>query len=334
MKHGVLEFAGFRLDPTEGRLRYQERDVALQPKCFALLRALAQADGAVCSKQALIDEVWPDVSVTESSLLRAMSILRASLREAAGNGDLVRTPPEVQSPRGFVGRGPELAALAASLDRIHAGHCAGVQIRGEPGVGKSRLALEFATVARNRGAHAILATCHEADGGVAYAALAQLAAQAAAIVDAADVALPRSVLEDLATLVPSLADGEASARRAVDPELRRIRAFRAFASLIDLAVSVRPLVLIVDDLQWIDPASLRGIEFFAAQLLDQRVMLLLCARNAMRFEAPELESVEWARRTLEPGQAFRDRGRHRVARTEKQHDALIEELRREELDAA
>ncbi|MGH7821493.1 MAG: AAA family ATPase, partial [Candidatus Binatia bacterium] len=68
----------------------------------------------------------------------------------------------------LVGRERELADLEAGLDDALAGRGRSFLIRGEPGIGKTRLADEIALVASQRGARALWGRCSEAGGAPAY----------------------------------------------------------------------------------------------------------------------------------------------------------------------
>src|SRR5262249_19026015 len=68
----------------------------------------------------------------------------------------------------FVGRRSEVAELSAGIDDALAGHGRLFLLRGEPGIGKTRLADEVMREARARGARALVGRCWEAGGAPAY----------------------------------------------------------------------------------------------------------------------------------------------------------------------
>ena len=88
---GALHFADFDVDLERGELRVRGAVIALRPKSFALLVYLARHPGRLLSKDELIGAVWPDVAVTDDSLVQCISELRAAL----GDGDqhLIKTVP-------------------------------------------------------------------------------------------------------------------------------------------------------------------------------------------------------------------------------------------------
>jgi DNA-binding winged helix-turn-helix (wHTH) protein len=74
-----LRFDRFELDEAEARLTCAGKPVALAPKPFAVLCALARTPGRLVTKNALLDLVWGHRFVSESVLKSAISELRAAL---------------------------------------------------------------------------------------------------------------------------------------------------------------------------------------------------------------------------------------------------------------
>jgi TolB-like protein/DNA-binding winged helix-turn-helix (wHTH) protein/Flp pilus assembly protein TadD len=76
---GVLCFPGFAVDFDRGELQVGGRPVALRPKTFALLACLASHPGRLLSKDQLMAAVWPEVVVTDDSLVQCVGELRSAL---------------------------------------------------------------------------------------------------------------------------------------------------------------------------------------------------------------------------------------------------------------
>jgi DNA-binding winged helix-turn-helix (wHTH) protein len=74
-----LHFDRFELDEAEARLTCAGEPVALAPKPFAVLCALARTPGSLVTKNALLDLVWGHRFVTDSVLKTAISEVRAAL---------------------------------------------------------------------------------------------------------------------------------------------------------------------------------------------------------------------------------------------------------------
>jgi len=76
-----LRFDRFELDEAEARLMCSGKPVALAPKPFAVLCALARTPGSLVTKNALLDLVWGHRFVTDSVLKTAISEVRAALED-------------------------------------------------------------------------------------------------------------------------------------------------------------------------------------------------------------------------------------------------------------
>lgn len=86
----VHRFQSFEIDEPARELRAGSRILPLQPLVFELLLYLAKNRGRVVPKDELLDTLWPDATVAEGSLQRAVSLARAALAEA-GAPDAIRT---------------------------------------------------------------------------------------------------------------------------------------------------------------------------------------------------------------------------------------------------
>ena len=87
----------WRVDPAAGELSDDARVVRLRPKVMELLVSLAARPGEVLAKQELLDAVWPDVVVAETSL----SVTVAQLRKALGDDPARPTFVETIPRRGY-----------------------------------------------------------------------------------------------------------------------------------------------------------------------------------------------------------------------------------------
>src|SRR5215471_12952666 len=87
--HRILRFDRFVLDLTRGCLRTGERDIDLRPKTFRVLRHLAENAGRLVPKQELYEIVWPNVVVSDDSLVQCVRELRQALDDE--NYSLIKT---------------------------------------------------------------------------------------------------------------------------------------------------------------------------------------------------------------------------------------------------
>src|SRR3984893_7316301 len=83
-----IEFGHFRVLPHRRELLADNRPIHLGGRTFDVLTALIEGQGAVVGKDALMDRVWPNRIVEESSLHFQISALRNAL---GADRDLIRT---------------------------------------------------------------------------------------------------------------------------------------------------------------------------------------------------------------------------------------------------
>lgn len=87
----VYRFGAFRLDAAERRLWCEDAPVSLTPKQFDLLFYFVENAGRVAKKNELLDAVWADTYIEESTLARNVSWLRNKLGECADGEPFIET---------------------------------------------------------------------------------------------------------------------------------------------------------------------------------------------------------------------------------------------------
>jgi tetratricopeptide (TPR) repeat protein len=182
----------------------------------------------------------------------------------------------------FVGREHELTELTSGLEDALSGLGRLFLLRGEPGIGKSRVAHELATIARDRGARVLRGRCWEGAGAPAYWPWMQAIR---AYVRAADPEAVRhqiagggpdivQMLPELHRLFPKLASPPST-----DPDSARFRLFDSTASFLVNAAAAQPLVVVLDDLHAADTASLLLLRFVAEVLAEARILVVGAYRD-------------------------------------------------------
>jgi len=170
-----------------------------------------------------------------------------------------------------VGRGEELSQLLATIasgDRL-------VLLAGEAGVGKTRLAHEVARILHDRGSITFRGACDETRALVPYSPfLGQLRAllDVARLPAGVDHARHRTYLHHL------LSRSEAPLPNVVDPREGREGLFAAVTALLSAGAGSKPVVMLLDDLQWADGASLDLLRHLLSQH-DQRLVILGTCRE-------------------------------------------------------
>ena len=159
----------------------------------------------------------------------------------------------------IVGRTEELEALLAAAERGAAVDTETVVVRGEAGIGKSRLVLELGVEASSRGFELVVGGCPAlVDSPLPFA---PIVAATEAILRTRDGSAAHALLDgigpDLVRIAPALGARFGVADPPPVPEgLIPGRVFDAVRTLLQRAAAVRPLVVVFEDLHWADPASL------------------------------------------------------------------------------
>jgi class 3 adenylate cyclase/tetratricopeptide (TPR) repeat protein len=198
----------------------------------------------------------------------------------------------------FVGRAEELAALRSALGRsVRERAVQLVTITGEPGVGKSRLVRELAGVADAateliswRQGH-----CLPYGDGVTFWALGEIIKSQAGILESDDEAVARAKLttaveavtaEDRAWLIARLGplvglSGETGAAAPAQEE-----SFTAWRRFLEAAAAEHPLVVVVEDTHWADPALLSFLEHLVDWAEGVALLVVVTARPELYAHAP------------------------------------------------
>jgi class 3 adenylate cyclase/tetratricopeptide (TPR) repeat protein len=180
----------------------------------------------------------------------------------------------------FIGRRDELELLRADLVRAVADQaCRLCTIVGPAGIGKSRLTGRFLSEAGQQ-AKVVVGRCLSYGEGITFRPLAEVVRDAVG----ADVreAIEALVAADDAALVAGRVAGAVGAADASigPPE----ETFWAFRRLFEELATDRPLIVVVDDIQWAEPTLLDLLEYVVAFARDAPILVLCVARPEL-FEA-------------------------------------------------
>lgn len=156
--------------------------------------------------------------------------------------------------RVFVGRVPELAALAAALAAARAGDPQVVMVQGEAGIGKSSLVLEF--LGGQRGLTTVAASGEPAETVLPYGVVQQLAAGAAAA-------------------SPGVLTGLELLSRGPDPGADPLAVGVELRALISSLPGKQAAAVVIEDLQWADLPSARALLFACRRLGADQVLMIL-----------------------------------------------------------
>jgi DNA-binding SARP family transcriptional activator len=185
-------------------------------------------------------------------------------RSAAGT-------PVAVVPGSLVGRVPEWASLTAAWRDAERGQRRLALIRGEPGIGKTRLAEELARWSVGQGAVSAISRAYEHEGELSYGVVVDWLRELGT--DRWSVAPARR--RELARVLPELAEHDEHFDTSAGVERRRLL-FEAVAEAIDSIG--RPVLLVVDDAQWCDDESLELVHFLLRSRAGVGLLVVVTAR--------------------------------------------------------
>jgi DNA-binding CsgD family transcriptional regulator len=182
-------------------------------------------------------------------------------------------------PLEIVGREEERASVEAFVGRAEGG-AAALVLEGEAGIGKSTLWLTGVELARVRALRVLVSRPAEAESGLAYAGLGDLLEGALADV-APLISTPRRRALEVALLREEAADDPVD-HRAIGVAVRDV---------LHLLGERTPVLLAVDDVQWLDPSSSSALAFALRRLAASPVLVLLARRLGAGAEPSVLEQA-------------------------------------------
>ena len=202
---------------------------------------------------------------------------------------------ELQPAAVFVGRERELSELLSGLGDARSGQGRLFRVFGEPGIGKSRLADQLASRARDEGVRVLVGACWDGAGAPAYWPWVQSLRMLIGGTD--QDALRRQLgsgAEDIAQMVPDLRDvvPDLPQARDVESESARFQLFDSTTSFLRRAAQTGPLLIVIDDLHAADTPSLLFLRFLGSQLADVPIMVIGTYRDVELLpDAPLTDAV-------------------------------------------
>src|SRR6266704_627249 len=269
------------------------RWVALTPRaeeaCRRLMRiSVARGDAAAAlqvyaSLQAHLAEalqITPSpetVALAEHSRALAAGLRSAPVRPTTAES---RPPSELVAP--LLGRSAAFRHLVGRFQQARAGQPQAVLVMGEAGIGKTRLTSEFVAWARAQGAEVMRGHAFGMGGQLPYQPLVEALRERLEAENAPEDLLEDLWLAELARLLPEL--------RVRYPDLpvptenglsAKGRLFEAVARLFDALARRAPLVLLLENLHWVDGASLDLLRYLGHSWKEHgnRVLLLATVRR-------------------------------------------------------
>jgi DNA-binding winged helix-turn-helix (wHTH) protein/predicted ATPase len=304
-----LTFGPYRLDPDNAQLWHGKRLVRLTRKAFDVLCLLARQPGQLVTKDALLAAVWPEVVVTETAVTKRIQEVRRALRDNPKAPRYIETvhrqgfrflgpvnlqpavasaphpdadsqaflSPSHHPPVPVVGRDTELARLHGWLDKAWRGERQLVFVVGEVGIGKTTLVETFINSVQRAEMWIGQGQCIEQYGpGEAYLPILE------ALMRMCRAPSGERLLAVLRQYAPHwLIQLPAFLRAEERQQLHRHTAgstqrhmLREMAEILEVLTAEKPLLLVVEDLQWSDYSTVELLAALARRRERARLLVV------------------------------------------------------------
>jgi DNA-binding SARP family transcriptional activator/tetratricopeptide (TPR) repeat protein len=257
-------------------IRHAQRILDLEPTDEAAVRIQMEAHLALGDRAAALRSYHRYAEVLERDLAvapgEAIAAMYQQLRAGALNRDEVQgkdLAPVGESP--FVGRDREWNQLYEAWNAAREGGAHLLLVTGEPGIGKSRLALELGRRVRAEGHVVASSRAYEAAGRLPWGPVVDLLRSDAlrSHIDTLDTVWRA----ELARLLPELRDAsQPTGPKQSGDVAQRHRLFDAVSRAI--VAGDRPRLLIIDDLQWCDAETIELIGFVVRSVPSAPVLIV------------------------------------------------------------
>jgi AAA ATPase domain/Transcriptional regulatory protein, C terminal len=281
----------------------QEERVLLTPKAFAVLGYLVEHAGRLVTHEELLEAVWPDTVVEPQAVKRYVVAVRSALGDRPKKSLFIETIPKrgyrfiapVSEPvasssavsgrpaQDLVGRGGALEVLRETWHLALSGVRQIVFITGEPGIGKTALVEEFQrqVAVDERSVRIAHGQCSEGYGskeayGPMLDALGRLCRgpQAEQIIRILSTEAPTWLAQLPALLTP---EHRATLQREILGATRE-RMVREIGDALDSITTETALLLLLEDLHWVDDSTVDLISALARRRTPAKLMLLATCR--------------------------------------------------------
>jgi DNA-binding SARP family transcriptional activator len=228
-------------------------------------------------------------TVALAERIRASQVRRGAAPAHPSPTEESQPPGELVAP--LVGRAAAFRQLVGRYQRARQGQSQAVLLVGEAGIGKTRLASEFVAWAWAQGAEVLRGHAFELGGRLPYQPLVEALRERLEAENASEDLLEDLWLAELSRLLPELRLRYPDLPAPTQDELSgKLRLFEAVVRLLEALAQRAPVVLLLDDLHWIDGASLDLLRYLGHAWKGQgsRVLLLGNVRSEGLELNPEL----------------------------------------------
>jgi DNA-binding winged helix-turn-helix (wHTH) protein/tetratricopeptide (TPR) repeat protein len=301
----MKQFHSFRLDVLNHCLWNGEHRVPLTPKAFDVLRYLVEHADRLVTQDEILGALWPETHVNPEVIKKYVLGIRKALGDRHEKSEFIETFPRrgyqfvapvteenfaassdavVHAAQKIVGREASMVQLDGYLTQALKGQRQIIFITGEAGVGKTTLVDEFHQIAsRHASLRVIRGQCVEGFGGKeAYYPVLEALGQW--VRDASGGAVVHTLAKQAPTWLiqfPSLIKSEQ--REALQKEIlgaTRERMVREICEALESLTTHDPLVLVLEDLHWVDTSTLDFISALSRRRGPAKLLLLGTYRPA------------------------------------------------------
>jgi DNA-binding winged helix-turn-helix (wHTH) protein/tetratricopeptide (TPR) repeat protein len=292
-------FGSFRLDTANHCLWREDERAFLAPKAFDVLRYLVEHAGRLITQDELLEALWPDSYVNPEGIRKYILQIRKVLGDRPDQPVFIQTFPK----RGYqfiadltaetrsaspdsaelgtgriVGRQAGISRLNSYFQKASGGDRQVAFVTGEAGIGKTTLLDTFQQhIVRDPNVRVARGQCIEGFGGkeAYYPMLEALGpllhdAEGSTLVQTLARCAPTWLVQFPALLKP---EQKGSLQREILGGTRE-RMVREMCEVLEAITAQRPLIVILEDLQWVDPSTLDLISAVARRRESARLLLL------------------------------------------------------------
>jgi DNA-binding winged helix-turn-helix (wHTH) protein len=300
----MKSFRAFRLDTVNHCLWRGEKRVSLPPKAFDVLRYLVEHADRLVTQDEILEKLWPETYVNPEVVKKYVLEIRKALSDRSSNPSFVATfprrgyqfiapvgeemasaavSPATRATKGIVGRENALSTLNDAFSKARQGQRQIVFITGEAGIGKTTLVDVFLQGAFSVSVRVARGQCIEGFGGKeAYYPILDALGQLCREADG------NRIVQELATRAPtwlvqfpSLINPQQ--RQALEKETigaTRERMVREICETLETIAAQTPLILLLEDLHWVDASTLDFISALARRRGPAKLLLFGTYRPA------------------------------------------------------